>query len=250
MNKTSLIALAMLATVGLALIPNLAGADPAVEQTWVRMRGLVTHYGATPVFGGLWAHARMVDVNDSYREWAGSHAIWSDAPKHINCTEPPTENFTYILYAAKLVNSSMIELNYLEYNFYISGVWNVDKVTFAYYVDENGELVSYSWTIEPVVTGAEGELRVLQSWTRFELAITGVDLISGIVVHYAIGHMEIKIGDINSDNMVNIKDLVGVAKKYGAMPALGNYEFEMDFNADYKIDIGDLTTLAANIQAP
>jgi hypothetical protein len=32
------------------------------------------------------------------------------------------------------------------------------------------------------------------------------------------------------------------------MPGWGNFDQKMDFNGNYKIDIADLTTVAANVQ--
>jgi hypothetical protein len=53
---------------------------------------------------------------------------------------------------------------------------------------------------------------------------------------------------MNGDNRLGIEELVHVAKAYGSMPAFGNYDFEMDFNFDYQIDVGDLSTIGANIK--
>jgi len=243
----TVIMLAVLAISAFCIVPSFVNADSGVEQTWVRMRGMINQWGSDAVIGWLWAHARMSTVNDTYREWAGVHAIWSYSQRNINCTDPPTDNFTYTFYAARLVNSSVIELDYSGYAFYIAGLWNVDKVTFAYYVDENGTLITSECTVESIVENGQGELRVLSNWSQFELEIAGTDLIQGVVLGHMIGHMEIKICDVNGDGQVRIQDLVHVAKRYGAMPALGNYEHELDFDFNYKIDIGDLASVAANI---
>jgi hypothetical protein len=39
-----------------------------------------------------------------------------------------------------------------------------------------------------------------------------------------------------------------LAKNYGARPGWGSYDSNMDFNCNYKIDIADLATVAANVQ--
>jgi hypothetical protein len=38
-----------------------------------------------------------------------------------------------------------------------------------------------------------------------------------------------------------------VAGAYGTMPGYGNYDQRMDYNFNYRIDICDLATAAANI---
>jgi hypothetical protein len=241
----------MLSVLAISYIVSIpAMAENSVQQTWVKLRGLATAWGTTPVVGWVQAHARMVDANDAndtYREWASAHAIWSEQPRHINCTNPPTEDFTYIYYCAHLVNSSIIELNYSGNDFYISGLWNVYQVTVEYDVDETGALLNFTLSYDAIVVNGEGELRVFNDWTDFSLSITGIDALTGWVVAHYTGSMEINICDVNGNGQVNLEDLVGVAKRYGAMPGLGNYSFEMDLNFDFQIDVGDLTTIAANI---
>jgi hypothetical protein len=234
-------------------VPAIAQAeDIAIQKTWVRMRGQITQWGTSPAFGWIWAHAKMVNITDVSREWAGVRAIWTQHQPMVS-THPPTENFTISFYITKLINTTLVELNYSGYDFYISGVWNVYNVTLAYYVDGSGNLLSFSMTLEALVIQGEGELCVLNDWDDFQLSIDGIEMLSGKVIMYAVGQWEIKICDVNDDGngdgKVDIHDLVRVARRYGSMPGLGSYNIEMDFNFDFRIDIGDLTTLAANIEA-
>jgi hypothetical protein len=215
------------------------------------MRGRVTQWGMSPAFGWLCAHAKMVNVTDVSREWAAVRAIWTLHEPMVS-THPPTENFTISFFITKLVNTTMVELNYSGYDFYVSGLWNVYNITLAYYVDGSGNLLSFEMSIEALVIEGEGELCVLNDWDDFQVNIDGIDMLSGKVIMYAVGHWEIKIFDVydgDGQHKVNIHDLVRVARRYGSMPGLGDYDFEMDFNFDFKIDVGDLTTLAANIEA-
>ena len=62
-------------------------------------------------------------------------------------------------------------------------------------------------------------------------------------------YYKIKICDIaGDDKVVNIIDLVHVAKRYNSVPGLWNYDHTIDVNFDNIIDIGDLTTIAVNIE--
>lgn len=238
----------MLAIIALGSLPNLTDADFYAGRRWVRMRGAVTQWGTEPVFGWMGAHARMADVNGTYREWAGAHAIWSKMPRKINCSEPPTGNFTYTFYVAKMIRCTEVELNYSGFDFYMAGYWNVMKTTVEYLVNEYGQLIRYTFTILPVVTNATGEMHVFNDWKLFEISIDGIDTLSGFVFMFTIRSIMVKMCDIDNDGKVDVIDLVRMARRFRAMPALGEYDLEMDFNCDYKIDIGDLGTLAANIE--
>jgi len=249
-KSVSLIMLAVLAISSFSFIPNLARGDDSftAEKTYVRMCGLIDHWGLNSTFGWMGAHAKMQNINGTLSSSAQVHAVWTTSPPkpHEGAT-----NFTYSFYAAKLVNSSMIALNYSTYDFYISGFWDVYNITFVYYHrNEQGEFdgEDFNVTIEPVVSDATGELRVFGNWTKFEIDIAGIDLLSGEVLYYCIRHMEIEMGDVNGDGEVNIHDLVSVAHAYGSKPGIGGYGFDLDFNFDFNIDIGDLTTVAANIE--
>jgi hypothetical protein len=247
-----IIVLAMLATSSFAFLPNITSADTSVQRIWVRVNGVITEWGTTPVFGWLGANARIADVNGTIREWAGVHATWSSNRPRMNCTVRPKENFTLCAYSANLVNTTMVRLNYSGYDLYISGLWNVVNITTAVYVTDTGELINWTRTIEPLLTNVTGELRIFPlgpvHWRQFELDIAGIDLLKGIVLIHAISFAEIKLCDVTGDQKVDIQDLVRVAKRYRTVPGMLNYDHESDLNFDDKIDIGDLTTIAANIE--
>jgi len=249
----AMILLAMLGIASFSFVTTLAGAGTQFEGTWVRMGGIITQWGSKPVFGWIGAHAGMVNKSGTYHEWARAHAIWSGDRPRLNCTKPPLENFTFTLYAAKLINTTEVAFNYSGYHFYISGLWNVVKITTTITVflnETTGQLIGIDIhrEFEPIVTEAQGELGVLLNpLYRFELSIEGIDLLSGFVRFFDIRHVEIKICDINDDGKVDLWDLVKVAKRYRAVPGLWTYVHEFDLNFNNEIDIGDLTSIAANI---
>jgi len=254
-KMTAGILLALLAIGNFSFIVNPAGADYQVQGTWVHMRGIITDWGTDRVFGFIGAHAGMVNKNGSYHEWARVHAIWSyDCPRlNHSGPPPPPQNFTFTFYAAKLVETTEVAFNYSGYAFYISGLWNIVKITTTITVilDETGQIVSivFNRQFEPVVTNATGELGILVPSLRFELSIEGIETLRGFVALWVIKHIEIKMCDINDDGKVDIIDLVKVAKRYRTVPGLFNYEHHRDFNFNDQIDLGDLTTVAANIEA-
>lgn len=249
MRKTIVAALLGFIVIGsLGLMPALANADTQIQTLGIRMRGIVTTWGTDPAFGWMNVNARLINNNGTQKEWAGVQALWSlDRPK-LNCTQPPTENITFVIYTARLVNSSLISLNYSTYNLYISGTWNVDKITTSVFVDENGHFLYATKTLERLLTGAPGELRVIQNWMRFELAIEGIPTLSGFVSMHRIAFVEIKLCDLNDDGKVDLLDIIRVAKAWRAVPGTPRYNVDADFNFDCEINLADLTTLAANIE--
>jgi hypothetical protein len=243
----AVIMLAVLAMV--SFIPRIAG-DTQIQVLSVRMRGFITQWGETQVFGWIAANAKKVNINGTEKpDFAMVHAMWSNDKPRLNCTKPPENGTTFSFYIAKLVpKTEMVKLNYSGYNFYISGLWNVVNITTTIYVDENGGIINVTRVLEPLLTNATGELRVFDHWKHFELAIDGIDMLSGFVFMWRIAYTEIKMCDLNDDDKVDLIDIVHVARAYKAVPGMPGYKVEMDFDFNYRIDLGDLTTLAANTE--
>jgi len=210
------------------------------QSTWVIMYGRIERFGMDPAYGWCGAYAKV-------REWARVYAAWFP---YGGPQIPEICNF----YAAKLVNASIIELDYLGYDFYVEGIWNVYNVTFIY--EPGTEPGNYSLTITPVVINGLGTLEIIGNWTSFTIKIETMEEVAGTVVFHAVRPREIPLGDVSGvqvgipDGEVNIWDLVHAAKAYGSTPGnplLPNYDFSLDFNFNYEIDIYDLTTIAVNI---
>lgn len=233
MKKTFLIAF-LLVTLTLTAIPTSTFAQ-STDSTWVYMVGYIEQFGDKSVSGwvGAWAE---ID------QWAEVHAFWT-WPQIL----PIPGNYAF--YYARLVDASIIKLDYNEKDFYILGTWDVLKITLVY--DMEGNITK---VMEIVADDASGDLSVTGGWSAFTIVITGVDLITGRVLFYRmVSDGPIPIGDVTGlvpdtpDGEINIRDLVHVAKAYGDTPGIGRYNFDIDFNFDFQIDIIDLTTLAASL---
>jgi hypothetical protein len=225
------------------IMPTIA--QPAANPTWVMMHGQIEYFGFNPAWGYCGVYAKI-------GEWAQVFAAWMPAKPCI------TTIFNF--YAARLMNTTVVELNYSGSDLYIEGLWNVYNVTFIY---EPGQMPgNYTFTIELLVDHGEGTLTVNGNWKTFTISITGIDEVGGSVKRYIIRPLKpIPIGDICGpmgppDGTVNIYDLVHAAKAYGTTPQMPerdpnfyfSYFFSMDFNFDFKIDITDLTTIAVHIE--
>jgi hypothetical protein len=223
------------------IMPTIA--QPAANPTWVMMHGRVEYFGSNQAWGYCGVYAKI-------GEWARVFAAWTIGK--------PVITTIFNFYAARLMNTTVVELNYSSSDLYIEGLWNVYNVTFIY---EPGQMPgNYTFTIDLLVDHGEGTLTVNDNWKTFTISITGIDEVKGSVKRYIIRPIEpIPIGDICGPNMgppdstVNIWDLVHAAKAYGTTPGMPGMEFDfsfyfsMDFNFDFKIDIIDLTTIAVNI---
>ncbi len=249
-RSIAVVMVAILAIGSLALIPNFANADTTdLSRTWVRLQGFVNEWGNDSAFGWLRANAKIVNDNGTLHEWAMVDAMWSKEIKRLNVTDDQIGTFTFSFYTARLANASMVALNYSGYDLYIAGLWNVTKFTTTLTINATAMPMNFTFarTKEQIVTLALGDLHV--KGLQFGLDINGIDSLSGHVRMAIIQFKEIKFFDVNSDGKVDIKDLVRVAKRYGAVTGMKNYDFDMDFNLEGKIGIGDLTTIAANIES-
>ena len=276
MNKKITIALiAIIAVSSLSLAASFANALPwmgqgnmfnrmagarmsngLTQRSWVRINGIITHWGTTDVNGSLQTQARtaLFGTADT-RQLAAAGAIWTTNTSRPISAVRAKENFTYTFYAARLMNASVSELNYGDSNFFISGNWNVYNVTSnVTIITSNGEITNIHREADTEVGEAYGELSITDNWGVFTLTLDGYDTLSGSVTRTRTGSMQFNPFKITDDltstagNVVSKADLVTVAKNYRAMPGWGNYDQRMDFNNNYEIDITDLATVAANMQ--
>jgi hypothetical protein len=104
--------------------------------------------------------------------------------------------------------------------------------------------------IDPIANKAYGELNVTGNWTKFVLSIDGVDELNGVVKRARMNQMIFNKFKVSEDGTEKVSryDLTVLSKIYGARPGWGSYDGNMDFNCNYKIDIADLTTVAANVE--
>ena len=228
------------------------------QTNWVRIDGIITKWGSTNVTGFLSTHARtaLFNISDT-RQLSSASAIWTtDKLRPLLNAVRTKENLTYVIYSARLKNASVATLSYDDNNFFINGTWNVNTVTITVTVITNssGNITSVHRDTDIVPTTAYGELTVTDNWTKFTLAIDGIDPLTGAVRRSMMRQMQwnpFKItGDLtdSASDIVTKADLTAVANCYGNMPGWGSYDQKMDFNFNYRIDIADVATVAANMQ--
>jgi hypothetical protein len=243
-KNLAVILLAVLAIGSLCAAVSSANADTSIQRSWVRLTGRITQWGSTPVNGTISVQARTVRVNDTLaRKFVGASAVWT------NGTVKPRGNFTYTYYAAKLVNLQTAKLNYQGNDFFLNGTWAIYNVTVTNTVITNNGITSVHRDTDAVSTKAIGQLNVTDNWTKFTLTINGIDPLTGLVHRVKTSLVQMNVCKVSDDgtNKVTIQDVLIVARAYGAMPGMNNYDQKLDFNLHYKIDITNLATVAANV---
>jgi hypothetical protein len=233
------------------------GAIFPFQRSWVRLNGVVETWDSPEVTqevnGSLSVNARTVGADEEVRGAAFANAIWSNT---TNFREGG--NFSYSFYAARLVEANVSMLDFEDADFFMNGTWNVVNVTISQTIIRSGDSESgytvdrqTKTDVDPIITEAYGELKVTDNWTKFVLSIEGNDELNGVVGRTWMTQMifnRFKVSEDETDKVSRV-DLTTLAKNYGARPGWGSYDSNMDFNCNYKIDIADLATVAANVQS-
>jgi hypothetical protein len=226
----------------------------SLQRSWVRVNGIIETWGSQEVNGSLSVNARTTGFEEVLREVAVATAIWSNT---TNFRE--RGNFSYSFYVARLREVNVTALNFdEEVDFFMNGTWNVFNVTISQTTIISGDLESHYTVerqtkkdVEPIATEAYGELNVTGNWPQFVLSIDGIDELNGVTTRAWMRQMmfnKFKISEDGTDKVTRT-DLKFLAKNYGLMPGWGSFDSNMDFNCNYRIDIADLSTVAANVEA-
>jgi hypothetical protein len=200
-----------------------------LEVTWFLMKGRITSYGDNQAFGGIIANARMGPLME---QWANVHGLFA-------LEEPTGGNKNF--HAFRLVN--VTEIGYEGKSLHITGFWNVYNITITHYDDE------FNLNEKFIVKNGTGQLYAnLDKW-NFTLGIDELEEINGVIVFYHLAFRRlfergIPLGDFNSDGKVNIVDIGRVAKAYKTMLGKPEYDFDLDVDFSFAIDIIDVATVA------
>ena len=229
-------------------------ANRPTQKSWIRINGNINKWGTTDASGLLQTMARtaLLESSDT-RQLASASAIWTtNLSRPINAVRAK-ENFTYTFYAARLTNASVSTLSASTSasNYFLNGTWNIFTVkTNVTIITDNGAITRVHRDSDTSVEKAYGELNVTDNWSKFTLTLTGIDPLTGSVFRSMTRQIQFnpfKVSEDESSNVVTRADVKAVVKCYRAMPGWGSYDSRMDFNNNFKIDIADLSTVAANM---
>ena len=221
-----------------------------IRSNWVRIDGNITSWRTQQVKGALTLMAATTSINGVPAKWFNSaDALWT------NTTNTRANgNISISYYTARLVNTNFTMINYQGNDYYLNGTWNVNNVTVTRTVIKTDGSVNIqsNTQITRLETKVYGELNVTGSWTQFTLQISGIPLLSG-TVHRSIERQTVfnRFDIINGGTatIVTKATLTTIERNYGAVPGMPNYDESMDFHGTYRIDICDISTVAANVQS-
>ncbi|MGD0451379.1 MAG: hypothetical protein ABSA79_10050 [Candidatus Bathyarchaeia archaeon] len=269
MNKKIPIVIAIIALFAVSGI-SLAGAKPSMVspstmapnmssalamRSYIRINGNITQWGTTAVNGALQTQAgASTRVDLSTNQIATATAIWTTNISRPIVDVEAKQNFTYVFYEARLTNASVSTLSTTTVgtNYFLNGTWNVYTVVsnVTIITNDQGQITNVHRSTDTSIQKAYGELTVTDNWTKFTLAIKGIDPLTGSVsrsVQRQTQFNQFKVTDDTTTNAVTKADVAEVIRSYGSMPGWGNYDAKMDFCGHYKIDIADLSTVASNM---
>jgi hypothetical protein len=258
----TIIALVAVSSVSIAAATNSMGMQSTIQnvkngflaRSFVRLNGPITQWANTPVNGALQTQARNGTwSNGNVNQLASATAMWTTNNSRPISSVRSKENFTYVFYTARLTNASvsLLSTNIDGSNYFLNGTWKVFTTTSHVTIITNdaGDITSVHRTSDTSVMKAYGELNVTDNWSKFKLAINGIDPLTGTVFRSVQRQMEFNPFKVTDDTNTAVTgaDISAVIKAYGAMPGWGNYDVKMDFCGHYKIDIADLSTVACNL---
>ena len=230
--------------------------NAATQQSFIRLDGFISKWGDTNVTGTTQVQSRTVVINDTdIRQGSSATLIWTTNTSRPLSALRDTENFTYNFYTARLVNASVSSLNETRYSYFLNGTWTVFNATSTLTIitDSSGDITGFhrSQDATALVTNAYGEFMVASEGHNFTLTISGMDdsLTGSVRVQRITTKMfnPFRVNCDDSSSTVTKTDVSTIVTAFGSSPGWGNYNQNMDYNFNYKIDICDLSTAAANI---
>jgi hypothetical protein len=270
MNKKISVALAIIAVIAVCssslamgayaqtsiVSPNATTAAAALaSRNYIRIDGIITMWGTTPVLGVLQTQARAsISAAANTNQLASATALWT-----TNTTRPISdarskENFTYVFYAARLTNVSVSTLSAstAANDYFLNGTWNVFTVisNITVITNADGQITNVLRNSDTSIAQAYGELNVTNNWTTFKLSINGIAPLTGSVIVSVQRNVQFnpfKVTDDTTSTVVTRADVAAVSQSYGSVPGWGNYDPRLDVCGHFKIDICDLSTVAANV---
>ncbi len=256
---TAVVALLLVSTIAvtfsyaaaLHVDPLRAASNRLTSSSWIKLNGVIDQWGTTTVRGTLQTQAREATHETSgTNQFAAATAIWTTNTSRAIQDVKAKENFTYVYYVARLANVSVSTVDASSGSYFINGTWTVATINANVTVitNDEGQIVRVLRNQDSSIQRAYGELSVANN--KFTLSINGIDSLSGSVFRTITRawNNPFKMGVEATNSIVTRADVRTIGQCYGAMPGWGNFDLSMDFNNNYRVDIADISTVAANVQ--
>jgi hypothetical protein len=256
----AIISLLMISSI--ALTVEAAVAKPSIVENvanrlmlanWLKMNGNIEKLGTTDVRGQLQTQIRTsVRQTAETKEVISATAIWTTNLAKDLQPGQATEDKTYTYFIARLPADSAPSFNPTDGKYTISGDWKVAevKVTITVEKDAQGTITNVHKEQDIKPSTAQGTLTITTADNKFTLTLkTSPDdtVLSGSIYRSVTRSWSnpFKMTDDTTSNTITRIDVKTIAKCYGASPGWGNFDLGMDFNHNYRVDIADISSVAA-----
>jgi hypothetical protein len=270
MNKKILI----FAIVGILLVSsvaaiNLASALPSAlekvarrvnQATWIRINGNIDQWVTTTndaentadVRGHLQTQARVaVRQSGVTKQLTVASAMWTTETQTAAEKAKESSDFTYTYYIARLPDASVSDSDSKiesPTSYTLVGTWKIAKVvlTVTTQTNEDGTVTKHR---EQDITPSQSKGTLTVSDNTFTLLMEEVGDLKGSIYRSITRSWfnPFKMTDDSTGTVVTRTDVKTIAEQYGTMPGWGNFDLKMDFNNNYRVDIADISTVAANM---
>ena len=224
---------------------NASTNPPPLIIRWMRYQGAITHWNGEAYRGSMTVNAKTANFPaPNFRPWVTVDAFWSNQPPFPS-TKPIGGQFTFTHYNAKLVRLLSIQRQ-TDLIVNIEGIWNINKVKITAEFNQNGEPINTVREVTPIVTQAKGQLGITTDWKHFTITIDD-NTLEGIQISMKTTTNMINPFSFGVGPTATRSDLMQVLGSFRSIPGLPKYNPDLDYNKDSKIDLADLTTVAANM---
>ena len=220
---------------------------PPLIIRWMRYHGSITQWGSDSYRGSITVNARTANVPPAlFKPWVSVDASWSNQSPFPSTKPTGQGQYSFINYNAKLVTLLSIRKQD-DFIVNVTGLWNINKVKITTQFSQNGAPINTIREIAPIVTQAKGQLLITPDWKKFTIVVDGADTLQGVEISMTTTTNPMNPFSFGAGPRANIGDLMQVMGGFRAIPGFSNYNPDLDCNKDLKIDLADLTTVAANM---
>jgi len=223
-----------------------------MSASWVRLNGVIAQWDLDAVRGQLQTQARVAERQSGViKQLTVATAMWTTETQTAAEKAKESGDFTYTYYIARLPDASVSDsASKVESptSYTLAGTWNVAQVVLTVTTQTNRDGIVTKHR-EQDVTPSQSEGTLTVSDNTFTLHIDGVGDLKGSIYRSITRSWfnPFKMTDDSTGSVVTRTDVKTIAEQYGTMPGWGNFDLKMDFNNNYRVDIADISTVAANL---
>jgi hypothetical protein len=220
---------------------------PPLIIRWMRYHGAITQWGSDSFQGSITVNAKTANAPPFvFKPWVTVDAFWSNQPP-FPATKPTDQGqYSFVSFNAKLVTLLSIRKQD-DFIVNVTGLWNINKVVTTTQFNQNGSPINTVREVTPIVTQATGQLLITSDWKTFTISVDGTNTLQGVEISMTTTTNPMNPFSFGAAPNANLGDLMQVMGSFRAIPGIGNYNPDLDCNKDSKIDLADLTTVAANM---